>query len=386
MEEPRKPSWVAYQEEQQQQQQQSRRERLWKLGERYSFLIAVGILLAGLLGVLLFFASPVAPEEMLDAQTVAALMQEREAQSAAATESESAQAGASSVLSVTTQPDGAVVFLDQEMLGVTPLENHELPEGTYALTVQITGYARVDTLVALEGGEPADLSIPLRRGAAYASLDPAPAEANRRDIPVLPRYDETLRRSGAASNTSNAGADFEAQLEQATAARSTPASGTIRPVSGNTGVAEAQPEQTAAQEATLPVQVEDQPRTSADLAASGEQTRPRTALEPVAVAPEARVGTLKVLVKPWGSIYINGALHQRETDVRYGVSLAPDVYRVTAVHPTLGASEHTVRVTAGEEASLVVDFNSPARPASVSPVTAADDGGESIAMPTLENR
>ena len=108
------------------------------------------------------------------------------------------------------------------------------------------------------------------------------------------------------------------------------------------------------------------------------------ALEPV--ASPARAGTLKVLVKPWGSIYINGALHQRETDVRYATSLPPDVYRVTAVHPTLGTSEHTVRVTAGEEASLEVDFNSPARPAAASPVSAADDGEGDIDMPTFENQ
>ena len=84
------------------------------------------------------------------------------------------------------------------------------------------------------------------------------------------------------------------------------------------------------------------------------------ALADILPSPEsAQTGLLKVLVKPWGSIYIDGELRQRETDLPYAAPLAPDTYRVTAVHPTLGRWERTVYVAPGEEASVVVDFNAP---------------------------
>ncbi|MGI9174078.1 MAG: PEGA domain-containing protein [Rhodothermales bacterium] len=360
---------------------------LSKRYERHVFLVAVGVMLAGVLGVLFFFTSPVASEEALNDEILATIIAEQKAKSVMDSTSRGLDVGLASALSVTTQPSGAVVLLDQEMLGVTPLENRALPGGTYALTVQITGYATVDTLVMLEGGQATDLSIPLRKGATYALMD-SPAENAERDAAVsLLRSDRT---SGASATAPERNDDFETQLARATAERSgdaTSSADAIRFASDETFEA-AQPSEPLEQEPaastseqTAPRQV---PRNAADLAISTPPAEP--AVEPASepAALPVRTGTLKVLVKPWGSIYINGTLHQRETDVRYATSLPPDVYRVTAVHPTLGTSEHTVRVTAGEEASLEVDFNSPARPAAVSPVSAADDSD--IAMPTFENQ
>ena len=71
------------------------------------------------------------------------------------------------------------------------------------------------------------------------------------------------------------------------------------------------------------------------------------------------MGRLKVLVKPWGTIYIDGELRQRETDVPYATSLVSGAYRVRATHPTLGTWERVVDVGAGEEAAVVMDFNAP---------------------------
>ena len=160
-------------------------------------------MLAAVLGVLFFFTSPVASEEALNDEILATLIAEQKAKNEVDSTGRSLDAGSSSALSVTTEPSGAVVLLDQEMLGVTPLENHALPSGTHALTVQITGYATVDTLVLLEDGKTADLSIPLRKGAMYASLDSPTADAERRGTVPLLRSSRTSGASGAAREHSD---------------------------------------------------------------------------------------------------------------------------------------------------------------------------------------
>ncbi|MGI9173809.1 MAG: SPOR domain-containing protein [Rhodothermales bacterium] len=93
-----------------------------------------------------------------------------------------------------------------------------------------------------------------------------------------------------------------------------------------------------------------------------------------------QTGLLKVLVKPWGSIYIDGELRQRETDLPYAAPLTPDTYRVTAVHPTLGTWERTVYVAPGEEASVVVDLNAPDASSVVASVPLPQDYRRSVAL------
>ena len=105
------------------------------------------------------------------------------------------------------------------------------------------------------------------------------------------------------------------------------------------------------------------------------------ALADVLPNPErGQTGLLKVLVKPWGSIYIDGELRQRETDLPYAAPLAPDTYRVTAVHPTLGTWERTVYVAPGEEASVVIDFNAPDASSVVASVPLPQDYRKSVAL------
>ena len=347
-----KPSWEAYQERLQRQQRQ---ERLRALADRYGFPLAVGVLVLGLLGALVLFSSPVAPEEKLDAEALAALAAVHEAKEAAR---ETATPAATTTLSVQTEPAGAVVLLDQSPVGVTPLDRRALPAGVYALSVQSEGYAPLDTIVVLRGDEPADFALALRRQTAYA-------EPARTSEP--PRHVPTPSEAPANFQTRLAQAAERAEAESASA----PPPGVIRLAATDVAPDVAEPPP-AAVEAPEPLQ-----------ATQGEGETSGSALDVAQAGPDVagQAGMLKVLVKPWGSIYINGELHRREADVRYAVPLAPDAYRVTAVHPTLGTWERTIHVAAGAEASVVVDFN---RPTSAAPASAAADGGG--AEPDLENR
>jgi hypothetical protein len=70
-----------------------------------------------------------------------------------------------------------------------------------------------------------------------------------------------------------------------------------------------------------------------------------------------RFGTLKILARPWGTIYIDGALHKSETDIWYTTPLTPGFHRVQVEHATLGRWEQVVDVVAGQELPVTIDFN-----------------------------
>ena len=72
---------------------------------------------------------------------------------------------------------------------------------------------------------------------------------------------------------------------------------------------------------------------------------------------EQRLGTLRILVKPWGDIYIDRALHKRESTIWYTAELPAGDHRVRVVHPSLGTWEQVIVVPAGEERAVTIDYN-----------------------------
>ncbi len=68
-------------------------------------------------------------------------------------------------------------------------------------------------------------------------------------------------------------------------------------------------------------------------------------------------GTLSIRIKPWGAIYIDGALRKSAPDVRFRTVLPVGPHRLTIEHPDLGTWEKTIQVAAGESASVTVDFS-----------------------------
>jgi hypothetical protein len=81
----------------------------------------------------------------------------------------------------------------------------------------------------------------------------------------------------------------------------------------------------------------------------GEERRVEAALSP-------QMGQLRVLARPWGSIYVNGELRERNADVWYQMSIPAGEHEVSVVHPALGQQTRTVTVEAGEQLSIVIDL------------------------------
>jgi hypothetical protein len=66
--------------------------------------------------------------------------------------------------------------------------------------------------------------------------------------------------------------------------------------------------------------------------------------------------TLRLLVRPWGSIYVNDSLRARDHDIWFEATLPAGEHRVEAVHPILGRRTQTVRLDAGERREVVIDL------------------------------
>lgn len=68
------------------------------------------------------------------------------------------------------------------------------------------------------------------------------------------------------------------------------------------------------------------------------------------------VGQAKILVKPFGSIYIDGSLHKRNHQFRYEAELRAGRHVIQAVHPTFGSWQREITIEPDKEATLTIDF------------------------------
>jgi len=68
-------------------------------------------------------------------------------------------------------------------------------------------------------------------------------------------------------------------------------------------------------------------------------------------------GDLSILIKPWGSVSINGEQKATSTDRKYSATLPQDNYSVKIEHPTLGVWEKQVEIKAGYPTNITVNFN-----------------------------
>lgn len=210
-------------------------------------------------------------------------------------------------LFVETAPSGALVSVNGDAVGVAPLDVRQLPPNWHVVAVEKEGFVAEDTLIYVDGRAPARITLALTPSGREHETGGAEAEAN---------YERQPPATGAAPPTAPA-----TEAEGASPGpRTSPGSG------GDT--------------ATVTQDVE-----------TGAREPETGAREPVDVAPVPQTGHLSVVVRPWGSVYIDGTLYARDTDVRFDASLPVGRHHVRVVHPELGTQERTVEVRADRPAS-----------------------------------
>lgn len=197
-------------------------------------------------------------------------------------------------LHVDSDPEGAFVYINGTLHGVTPYSADTLAPGWRTVTVERAGHTTRDTLLYIA---PASLvsfapSLPTRE------LEPPSVEPERALASATPANEPSLSESEPQREAS-------AELDAA----------------------------------------------SADPKGATEPQRPTTDPDP---AP--RSGTLSVLVRPWGSIFVDGTLRARDTDLRWTDTVPAGTRILRVVHPVLGVQQHSVEVQPDQTTSLVIDL------------------------------
>ena len=359
---------------------------------RYAFA-AVALALAAAVGALVYFTWGATDSGSDD---LAALVEELEAAEGGepatppfASTSEAAPGRSEAALSVTSEPAGAAVLLDDDTLGTTPLQAHPVPSGVYFVSLRKDGYAARDTVLYFGAGEAVDvrLDLPPTEGAAPSPLAAAGADRTPEQAPPPSRTSEpanppsrTSEREPLPSPTSEPppATDVIAEevAEEEPLEEASLEEGEEEEVPSEPGQLLITSEPVGAEVwldgqrvGVTPLLRRDVQPGAYDVAlrrdgyapfATSVELRPGQRIVSVSGRLEGRSGTLAVLVRPWGTIYIDGQLHRRDADTEYAVQLPTGPHTVRVVHPTLGTWEDTVDVQPG--ATRRVEVRLPATP------------------------
>jgi hypothetical protein len=101
------------------------------------------------------------------------------------------------LLTISSSPEGAMVLLDSELVGTTPLSLTDLASGPHTVTIAQPGYALLDTVVTVAPEQPVALVLALQ--ARPALDDPLPDASAAGPMGALPGLgDPTLPPPGGA--------------------------------------------------------------------------------------------------------------------------------------------------------------------------------------------
>lgn len=281
-------------------------------------------------------------------------------------------------LSVYSQPSGASVIVGADTIGVTPIQNHRLSSGTYLVTVDRADYGSRDTVVTLSAGQSAVLRPRLRPEDALAGPQPLSessfsagnGEGSPQSNPPEGRSEPPSPPPQTSPNTTTSDPGNEADGEEPQDASPTPppendtptlvtGTLTLRSEPGSTAVA-----LNGYDVGTTPATLDEVAAGTHDVTFSrrGYETVTRrvevTGNETATVTASLRrqTGVLRVLARPWGSIYIDTQRRAENSDVWYETTLSTGPHTVTARHPVLGEQSRSVTVAARDTQSVVLDL------------------------------
>jgi hypothetical protein len=203
---------------------------------------------------------------------------------------------------ITSVPAGAAVRLNDQLVGKTPYEDNNVEIGNYQLILRKDGYKEVSKTI-------------------------------------------TVRRDQTASVEANLVAVGDLYIT------SEPAGASIRLNSGNVGLTPKRIEQLEVGE----YQVLLRKGGYKDYGSSVQVTHKKTASLNFKLT--ALVGSLKVAVKPFGSIYIDGRLYKEYADLPFTTNLSVGGHRLKVVHPNLGTWSRDINIELERQLGINVDFN-----------------------------
>lgn len=317
---------------------------------RYSFsILVVGAALA--VGALIYFA----PTRFSPAQESGGPAVERDDEY--------------STLSIYSTPAGASVIVGADTVGMTPIENHRVPSGTYLVTVEKEDYVSRDTAFTLAANQSVVYTPQLRQEEDGNSIaqNTSEAQPTTEDFGTDPTQEEQQAGGPPQDPESDVGTSSGTSQEQ-DPSPNPPADTDSDPLVTGSLSLRSNPGSTSVtingyEVGSTPLQLNEV------AVGTHEVTFNRTGYEAVTKRVEvtgdgtvnvkasldALMGRLRILVHPWGSIYINGERHAEDSDIWYETDLQPGTYTIIARHPSLGEKTQVVEVAARDTQSVVLN-------------------------------
>jgi hypothetical protein len=232
---------------------------------------------------------------------------------------------------IDSQPSGAEVTFNRVRAGSTRYQAQNLPPRRYSFSLSLNGYETYTGNLTVRPGQTTTLNIPLQPVRVIAS-------AGQLSVKSEP---------GGASVELNGRVIGTTPYES----RNTPA-GNYEIVLRKKGY----------KDYSTSVTVE-----------AGKTGRIDANLNPA-------FGTLQVLIKPFGSIYVDGELKKRDANFRFTLDLQAGARKLKVTHPNYGTYEKTVNLEADASQEFEVDFN---RQFQVT-VTSTDETGSNSVWSNIE--
>ena len=206
-------------------------------------------------------------------------------------------------LRITSVPSGANIWLNGKLVGGTPFEDNEIKGGDYDLLARLQGYQDFKQRLTVRQGELTTLLANLKSLSGTIEVTSEPSGA-------------TILLDGQEVGTT------PTKIQK------------VKP-----GTREIVLQKTGFANFTTSVKVE-----------SGKVRNVNGRLS-------ALVGQLQVLVRPYGSIFIDGELKQTNAISQFMESLNVGQHTVKVVHPDLGTWEKTIEIELDKPEDISIDFN-----------------------------
>ena len=297
---------------------------------------------------------------------------------------ETPSATVAATLMISTSPAGAAVFLNHDSVGVTPVELATVSPGRISLRLSKPGFLSVDTSALVIEGQTTVVSLSLQPAASIV-LTAHPPEAqifvdgkllareHRADLQLpiglhdlmisAPGYQTKQDRINLVAGA-NPGRNYALEMDSRPPAftTSTPvATGTLNIFSEPAGAAIfVEGQEVGKTPQTVQVQAGAR-QIAISLPGYEEYTQSLNIEKDRTVALTARLnakqGMVSILVKPYGTIYIDHKMEKEQSSVRYAKKLPPGLHVIKAEHPSWGKWEKSIEIESGGETLIEVDFN-----------------------------
>ena len=280
------------------------------------------------------------------------------------------------VLSIVTDPVGAMLYLNSKYIGVSPLEKYSVNAGQYPLRVEKFGYSSLDTMVNIEKGVNNSMTYALVKkiageiGGIKITSNPAGASVwlNKDFVGSTPyealdigvgTYKVLIRKKGYAdlytsvrvSANKTATVDKKLSPVGKMSVSSEPSEAEVFLDGKSIGKTSLTSDQIEVGEHKIVVRKAGfKPYTGTIKIEHNKTVKISEKLNPL-------IGKLELLVRPFGDIYIDDELKISGSSSPFLVDLPGGLHKVKIVHPSLGSWTRNVDIADEGTKKVVIDFN-----------------------------